>query len=92
MIPRKNRIAAALEQQLTEDTWVPISSASRLPNVQEKKYSTNELELLATVWSCKVFKNHLLGNNFEILTDHKAIISALKSIRGNKSYQSRLTR
>ena len=83
---------AALEQQLTEDTWVPISFASRFLNAQEKKYSTNELELLAIVWSCKHFRNYLLGNNFELLTDHKAIISALKTNRGNKSYQSRLTR
>ena len=27
-----------------------------------------------------------------VLTDHKAIISALKTNRGNKSHQSRLTR
>ena len=35
------------------------------------------------------FGNYLLGNQFEILTDHKAIISALKTNRGNKTYQSR---
>ena len=85
-------LGAALEQQLTEDTWVPTSFASRFLNVQEKKCSTNQFELLAVVWSCEHFRNYLLGNNFEILTDHKPTISALKTNRGNKSYQSRLTR
>ena len=80
-------LEAALEQQITEDTWVPISFASRFLNVQEKKHSTNELELLAIVRSCEHFRNYLLGNNFELLTDNKAIISALKTNRGNKPYQ-----
>ena len=34
----------------------------------------------------------MLGNHFVVLTDHKAIISALKTNRGNKTHQSRLTR
>ena len=34
----------------------------------------------------------MLGNHFVILTDHKAIISPLKTNRGNKTHQSRLTR
>ena len=68
-------LGAALKQQLAEDTWVPISFASRFLNSQEKKNSTNEFELLTIVWSCGNFRNYLLGNNFEILIDHKAIIS-----------------
>ena len=62
----------ALEQQITEDASVPISIASRFLNVQEKKYSNNKLELLAINWSCDYFRNYLLGNTFEIFTDHKA--------------------
>ena len=85
-------LGAALEQEKEEDVWVPIAFASRFLNDQEKKYSTNELELLAIVWSCEHFRTYLLGNHFVILTDHKAIISALKTNRGNKTYQSRLTR
>ena len=61
-------------------------------NAAEQKYSTNELELLAVVWSCEFFRNYLLGNQFQILTDHKAIVTALTENRGNKTYQSRLTR
>ena len=58
----------------------------------KKRNITNELEILAIVWSCEHFCNYLLGNRFVVLTDHKAIISALKTNRGNKTHQSRLTR
>ena len=47
-----NGLGAALEQEVEGDVWVPIAFASRFLNDQEKKYSTNELELLAIVWSC----------------------------------------
>ena len=85
-------LGAALEQEVEKDVWVPIAFASRFVNDQEKKYSTNELELLAIMWSCEHFRNYLLGNHFVVLTDNKAIISALKTNRGNKTHQSRLTR
>ena len=57
-----------------------------------KKYSTNELELLAVVWSVDRFKHYLLGKKFVIATNHKALTSALGEHRSNKTYQSRLTR
>ena len=85
-------LGAALEQEIENDVWVPIAFASRFLNDQEKKYSTNELELLAIVWSCEHFRNYLLGNHFVVLTDHKVIISALKTNRGIKTHQYRLTR
>ena len=80
-------LGAALEQEIEKDVWVPIAFASRFLNDQEKKYITNELELLAIVWSCEHFRNYLLGNHFVVLTDHKAIILALKTKRGNKTHQ-----
>ena len=57
-----------------------------------KKHSTNELELLAVVWSVDRFKHYLLGKEFVIATDHKAMVSALDEHKSNKTYQSRLTR
>ena len=71
---------------------MPISSASRYLNTQEKKYSTNELELLVVVWSVDRFKQYFLGREFTIATDHKALTSALGENGANKTYQSRLTR
>ena len=57
-----------------------------------KKYSTNELKLPAVVWAVDRFKHYLLGDEFVIATDHKALTSALGENRSNKTYQSRLTR
>ena len=54
-------LGASLEQLTKENDWVPISFASRYLNNQEKKYSSNELELLAVVWSVDRFKHYLLG-------------------------------
>ena len=85
-------LGAAFEQEVESDIWVPIAFASRFLNDQEKKYSLKELELLVIVCSCEHFRNYLLGNHFEVLTDHKAKMSALKTNRGNKTHQSRLTR
>ena len=85
-------LGAALEQEVEKDVWVPIVFASRFLNDQEKKYSTNELELLPIVWSFEHFRDYLLGNHFVVLTDHEAIISALKTNTGNKTHQSRLTK
>ena len=48
-------LGATLEQQNVEGEWIPIAFASRYLNTQEKKYSTNELELLAVVWSVDQF-------------------------------------
>ena len=85
-------LGACMEQETDAGLWVPILFASRFLNSSELKYSTNELELLAVVWACEHFRTYLLGHTFEILTDHKSIISALWKHRGNKPYQSRLTR
>ena len=85
-------LGATLDQWSDPDEWVPIAFASRYLNSQEIKYSTNELELLAVIWAVDRFKHYLLGKEFVIATDHKALTSALGEHRSNKTYQSRLTR
>ena len=85
-------LGATLEQQNDEGLWVPISFASRYLNAQEKKYSTNELELMAVVRAVDRYKHYLLGKPFTIATDHKALTTALDGKKSNKTYQSRLTR
>ena len=64
---------------------IPISECPR------KKYSTNELELLAVVWAVDRYKHYLLGKPFIIATDHKALTSALDGNKSNRTCQSRLT-
>ena len=44
------------------------------------------------VWSLEHFKHYLQGSEFTLQTDHQALLTALKENRGNKTYQSRLTR
>ena len=87
----KNGLGACLEQYL-ENNWHSIANASQFLNCNKQKYSTNELELLAVVWWLEHFKYYLYGPKFELQTDHQAFLSALKNNRGNKTYQSRLTR
>ena len=87
----KKRPGACLERK-HENIWKPVAYASRFLNKLEERYSTNELELLAVVWSLEHFKYYLYGSQFLLQTDHQALLSALKKNRGNKTYQSRLTR
>ena len=87
----KEGLGACLEQNYNNN-WHPIACASRFLNTNEQKYSIKELELLSVVWSLEHFKYYLYGSRFTLQTDHQALLSALKDNRGNKTYQSRLTR
>ena len=84
-------LGASVEQDY-RGTWKTVAFASRFLNISELKYSTNELELLGLVWALDHFKNYLLGKQFSILTDHKALIGALTDDENTKTAQSRLTR
>ena len=86
-----NRLGATLEQ-LQGDQWQLIAFASRFLINHELKYSTNKLELLGAVWATEHFRNYLYGTKLQILTDHKALLSALSANHGNKTMHSRLTR
>ena len=84
-------LGAALEQ-LDCEGWKTVAFASRFLNSNKERYSINELELLGVVWAIEYFKYYLFGKTFTVLTDHRALLSVLKSHRSNKSYNSRLTR
>ena len=86
-----NGLGASLKE-LHGNDWKTISFASRFLNPHESKYSTNKLELLGVVWAVEHYKNYLYGSKFEVITDHKALLSALSLNQGNKTYHSRLTR
>ena len=89
----KKGLGAALQQsEKKANCWKPIAYASRFLTSFEEKYSINELELLAVVWSVEHFTNYVYGTIFKIVLDHKALQSVLKSNRGNKTNSSRLTR
>ena len=86
----KNGLRAVL-QQCEENTWKPISYASRFLTELESKYSIKELEILAVVWLIEHFKNYVYGRSFGIVSDHEALQSVLRSNKGNKTNSSRLT-
>ena len=72
----KSGLGAVLQQE--EGTWKPISFASRFLTELESKYSINELELLAIVWSIEYFRSYVYGVPFKIISDHKALATVLK--------------
>ena len=85
-------LGAVLEQYCASG-WHPISFASRYLNPAEKKYSTNELELLAVVWATEHFRNYIYGRYFTVISDHNALVTLLNSSpKGNKTFFSQLTR
>ena len=74
-------LGATLEQKTDDNGWIPIAFASPYLNPQEKSNLTNELELLALVWSVDKFKHFLLGKEFLLATDHKAQSSYISTKR-----------
>ena len=50
-----------------------IAYASRQLKLHEKNYATHDLELLAVVFALKIWRHYLLGEKFELFTDHKSL-------------------
>ena len=64
----------------------------QVPKLTRKKYSINEIVLLAVESAVDRYKRYLLGKEFTITTDQKALFSALDQNKSNKTFESRLTR
>ena len=79
----KKGLGACLEQKYGNKLET-IAFASRFLNNLESRYSTNELELLALVWSLEHFKYYLYGSEFILQTDYQALLTELKKDRGKK--------
>ena len=50
-----------------------IAYASRQLRPHEKNYPTHDLELLTVVFALKIWRHYLLGEKFELFTDHKSL-------------------
>ena len=50
-----------------------IAYASKQLKPHERNYATHDLELLAVVFALKIWRHYLLGEKFELFTDHKSL-------------------
>ena len=95
-------LGATLWQEQPDGKLKPIGFASRFLSDTEKKYASNELELVAVVWGLEHFRLYIYiyikiniyiyGKPIKLLTDHQAPELIIKRNRSNKTYSARLTR
>ena len=76
-------IGAALHQVI-DNQAVPIGFFSKKLSMAQKKYSAFDRELLAAYSSVLHFRHMIEGRNAYLITDHKPLVSALKSINSAK--------
>ena len=50
-----------------------VAYASRQLKVHEKNYPTHDLELLAMVFTLKIWRHYLYGAQFQVFSDHKSL-------------------
>ena len=65
----------------------PVAYYSKQLQGAEQRYSATELEGLAVYRSINFFAHYLFGRRFTVITDHKALVSFLKSKVLNKRLQ-----
>ena len=70
-------IGAVLEQKQEDGQYRHVHYASRKLTSPESRYSQFEKEALAVKWSCEKFFLYIHGNDFEICTDYKPLITVL---------------
>lgn len=74
-------LGAILTQRTAEGIEYPIVFSSRALQGSEKNYGISKLELLAVVWSLKLYRPYLLGSKFQVtvISDHSALPGLLKT-------------
>ena len=70
-------LGAALLQADGEGGWQPVAYISRAMTPAETRYAQIEKEALAITWACEKLDFYLVGNFFEIETDHKPLVQLL---------------
>lgn len=75
-----NAVGAVLQQEVHGE-WQPLSFFSRKLTPTEQRYSTFSRELLAIYLALRHFRHHVEGRQFFVLTDHKPLVHAFRSLR-----------
>lgn len=71
-------IAAVLNQQDGQGNEYMVACVSRSLNDAEKHYPAWKGELLATIYGIRAFRPYLLSSEFDLFTDHKALLWMLR--------------
>ena len=78
----QHAVGAILAQREKDGTQYKIVSyASRALTPVESRYSQTDIEGLALVWGIEHFRFFLLGKEFDVITDHKALESIFNNPR-----------
>ena len=68
-------VGAALLQTDENNVLRPVAFASKSLTPTEQRYACIERELLAIVFAVHRFHTYLYGRNFEVITDHKPLVT-----------------
>ena len=80
-------------QQLHGETWKPVQCGSRVLSPAERNYAMVELEALASAWAMNKCRLFLLGlPHFELITDHRPLVSIMNQRRLDELENDRLRR
>ena len=74
-------ISAILFQHTNDHDYRPVAYSSRSLTDVEQRYSQMEKECLAILHGCEKFRLYLIGDVFEICTDHKPLVTLLSNPR-----------
>ena len=72
-------LGAILSQKDDQNRERVIRYASRRTNETESNYSATNLECLGAVWAVQYFRKYVAGSHFQLITDHSAITSLMKT-------------
>ena len=79
-------IGAVLGQKDEEGREYLCACISRSLNKHERNYPSYKGELLALAWAIRMFRQHLLGTKFKVVTDHQPLLWLMRARDLNGQY------
>ncbi len=83
-------LAFILKEEVEPGKWKVVQVGSRFLSKAETRCATMELKLLAIALACKKCANVIDGLKFQILTDHKLLITMLRDYSLNDFKNKRI--